>query len=71
MIGSAQAVTISTVPVGYAGNAPDTQVMNDGTTAYGAVPYNYRIGTYDVTNALYVEFLNRYRKVLHRRGRLS
>jgi sulfatase modifying factor 1 len=58
VVGPAQAVTIATVPVGYAGNAPDTQVMNDGTTGYGAVPYNYRIGTYDVTNAQYVEFLN-------------
>jgi sulfatase modifying factor 1 len=58
IVGSAQAATISTVPVGYAGNAPDTQVMSDGTTGYGAVPYNYRIGKYDVTNAQYAEFLN-------------
>jgi formylglycine-generating enzyme len=58
IVGAAQAVTIATVPVGYAGNPPDTQLMNDGTTGYGAVPYNYRIGTYDVTNAQYVEFLN-------------
>ena len=55
---SANGVTIATVPVGYPGNAPDTAVMTDGTTGYGAVPYNYRIGTYDVTNAQYVEFLN-------------
>jgi formylglycine-generating enzyme required for sulfatase activity len=54
----ARAVTIATVPVGYPGNAADTVVMNDGTSGYGAVPYNYRIGTYDVTNAQYVEFLN-------------
>lgn len=52
------AVTIATVPVGSAGNAPDSRVMNDGTSGYGAVAYNYRIGTYDVTNAQYVEFLN-------------
>ncbi len=43
--------TISTVPVGNAGNAPDG-------TGLGAVSYNYRIGTYEVTNAQYVGFLN-------------
>ena len=58
-VNSARAVTIATVPVGYAGNAPDPEVMiTDGTSGYGAVPYNYRIGAYDVTNAQYVEFLN-------------
>jgi sulfatase modifying factor 1 len=46
------AVTIATVPVGSPGNAPDPATGN------GAVSYNYRIGTYDVTNAQYVEFLN-------------
>ena len=51
IIGSARAVTIATVPVGYAGNFPDL-------TGFGAVPYNYRIGTYDVTNSQYAEFLN-------------
>ncbi|MCI0333312.1 MAG: formylglycine-generating enzyme family protein [Planctomycetes bacterium] len=50
----AQAVTIETVPVGNAGNAGDVQ--SQGT--FGAVPYNYRIGKYEVTNAQYVEFLN-------------
>jgi formylglycine-generating enzyme len=53
-VGSAQAVTISTVPVGFAGNAPDPATGS----LYGAVPYNYNIGTYDVTNAQYVAFLN-------------
>lgn len=46
-----EAVTIPTVPVGNAGNAADT-------TGYGAVAYDYRIGTTEVTNAQYVEFLN-------------
>ena len=54
----ATAVTISWVPVGNLGNAPDTVVMSDGTTGYGAVPYAYSIGKYDVTNSQYVEFLN-------------
>jgi formylglycine-generating enzyme len=49
---SVSAVTIQTVPVGNPGNAPDP------ATGFGAVPYNYRFGTYDVTNAQYVEFLN-------------
>jgi formylglycine-generating enzyme required for sulfatase activity len=51
---AADAVTIATVPVGSPGNAPDPATGS----LYGAVPYNYRIGTYDVTNAQYVEFLN-------------
>jgi formylglycine-generating enzyme required for sulfatase activity len=44
-------VTIDYVTVGNAGNAADT-------TGYGAVPYEYRIGKYEVTNAQYAEFLN-------------
>jgi sulfatase modifying factor 1 len=51
---SARAVTIATVPVGISGNAPDPATGS----LFGAVPYNYRIGTYDVTNAQYAEFLN-------------
>jgi formylglycine-generating enzyme required for sulfatase activity len=47
----ASAVTIPTVPVGNAGNAADT-------TGYGAVGYDYRIGSTEVTNAQYAEFLN-------------
>jgi formylglycine-generating enzyme required for sulfatase activity len=50
-----QAVTIETVPVGYAGNAPD---VDYGVGQFGAVPYDFRIGTYEVTNAQFVEFLN-------------
>ncbi len=39
------------VAIGNAGNAPDTQGMSDGTSGYGAVGYNYRIGKYEVTAA--------------------
>jgi formylglycine-generating enzyme len=42
-------IDIDFVTIGNAGNAPDTMVMNDGTTGYGAVGYNYRIGKYEVT----------------------
>ena len=52
------AVTITWSPVGNVGNSADTTVMNDGTSGYGSVPYAYNIGTYDVTNSQYVEFLN-------------
>jgi MYXO-CTERM domain-containing protein len=53
------AVTIPTVSVGNAGNAGDTEVMTtDGTSGYGAVSYDFRIGTTEVTNAQYAEFLN-------------
>ncbi len=45
------AVTIPTVPVGNPGNLPDT-------TGYGSVSYHYRIGTTEVTNTQYAEFLN-------------
>ncbi|MBX7073031.1 MAG: SUMF1/EgtB/PvdO family nonheme iron enzyme [Pirellulales bacterium] len=53
------AVTIPTVPVGNAGNAGDTQIMStDVTTGYGAVAYDYRIGTTEVTVGQYTAFLN-------------
>lgn len=56
---AAASVTIDWVAVGNPGNAPDTVVMTtDGTTGYGAVPYSYNIGKYDVTNSQYAEFLN-------------
>jgi len=43
-------IDIDFVTIGNASNAPDTQVMtNDGTTGYGAVSSNYRIGKYEVT----------------------
>jgi formylglycine-generating enzyme len=57
-VADARAVTINWSPVGNPGNAADTTVMSDGTSGYGAVPYAYNIGTYDVTNNQYVEFLN-------------
>jgi len=47
------------VTVGNPGNAADTRVMTtDGTTGYGAVPYAYQMGEYDVTTAQYCQFLN-------------
>jgi formylglycine-generating enzyme required for sulfatase activity len=52
---NARGVTIETVPVGYAGNAPD---VNYGDGQFGAVAYDFRMGTYEVTNAQFVEFLN-------------
>jgi formylglycine-generating enzyme required for sulfatase activity len=52
----ARAVTIDTVGVGNPGNPSDT---DHGTGRLrGAVAYDYRIGTYEVTNSQYVEFLN-------------
>ena len=56
---TAQAVNIEWVTVGDAGNAADTKVMDiDGTTGYGAVGYEYRIGKYEITAGQYCEFLN-------------
>jgi formylglycine-generating enzyme len=55
----ASAVTMAWTPIGNPGNPADTLVMvDDGTTGYGSVPYNYSIGTYEVTNAQYADFLN-------------
>ncbi len=50
----ARGVTIDTVPIGNPGNANDPLSGN----LYGGVAYNYRIGTTEVTNAQYAEFLN-------------
>jgi formylglycine-generating enzyme len=50
--------SLETVHVGNPGNIPDTEVMNDGTTGYGAVDYEYSIGKYEVTAGQYTEFLN-------------
>jgi formylglycine-generating enzyme required for sulfatase activity len=47
--------SLETVPVGNPGNAADTRY---GLPGYGAVAYTYNIGTYEVTNAQYAEFLN-------------
>jgi len=44
-------VSMSWTSIGNAGNAADT-------SGYGGVGYAYKIGTYEVTNAQYVEFLN-------------
>jgi formylglycine-generating enzyme required for sulfatase activity len=49
-----RAVTIAWSPVGNPGNAADPATGS----LYGAVGYSYNIGTYDVTNSQYVEFLN-------------
>lgn len=46
------AITIETVPIDNPGNS------SDPATGYGGVPYSYRIGKFDVTNAQYAEFLN-------------
>jgi sulfatase modifying factor 1 len=52
-----QGIDIDFVNIGNAGNAADTQVMStDGTTGYGAVSSNYRIGKYEVTNAQWNAF---------------
>ena len=45
-------VNISLVTVGDPGNLPDP------ATGYGAVPYAYQIGEYDVTMGQYAAFLN-------------
>ncbi len=52
----ARAVTMSWSPVGNPGNANDPATGNGNL--FGGVSYNYNIGTYDVTNNQYVEFLN-------------
>ncbi len=44
-------ISIDAVYVGNAGNGPDD-------TGLGAVDYDYRIGTYEVTNTQYAAFLN-------------
>ena len=51
---SAWATTIPTVPVGDIGNGNDPLTG----TKYGGVNYAYRIGTTEVTNAQYADFLN-------------
>jgi formylglycine-generating enzyme required for sulfatase activity len=50
----ASAVSMAWTPIGDPGNACDPRV----TGCYGSIPYPYSIGTYEVTNAQYVEFLN-------------
>ena len=57
---SAAAVTMEWSFVGDPGNACDLQPWDPlgGEGCFGAVDYAYSIGTYEVTNAQYVEFLN-------------
>ena len=52
---SASAVTIDWTFIGDPGNACDPQGPEG---CFGGVLYAYRIGTYEVTNAQYAEFLN-------------
>ena len=51
-------ISMDFVTIGNAGNAGDTQVMNDGTSGYGSIGYNYRIGKYEVTNAQWNSFVS-------------
>src|SRR5262245_38168815 len=52
-------VSIRWVDVGHPGNRPDTEVMAaDRTTGYGAVPYDFKVAKFLVTNAEYAAFLN-------------
>jgi len=54
-IAAQAAITIDTVGVSDAGNAPDTRYTTSG---HGAVDYNYNVGKYEVTAAQYTAFLN-------------
>src|SRR5262245_9564119 len=51
---SGSAVTMAWTPIGNPGNSCDPMLQG----CFGAVPYSYNIGTYEVTNAQYTEFLN-------------
>lgn len=55
---TARAVDVATVPVGNPGNSRDPVHHLDSRGPFGAVDYPYRIGTFEVTNAEYAEFLN-------------
>lgn len=52
---AALAVNVETVPVGNAGNLPDTRYASG---SFGGVNYPYSIGKYEVTAGQYTEFLN-------------
>jgi len=59
LVTSASAVTMDWTPIGNSGNACEPQIGVFGNPiCVGAVNYGYDIGTYEVTNAQYVEFLN-------------
>jgi formylglycine-generating enzyme required for sulfatase activity len=53
-------ITIDTVPIGNAGNAPDQlwPQQNPANVQFGSVSYAYNIGRTEVTNAQYAAFLN-------------
>jgi sulfatase modifying factor 1 len=52
-------ITVPTVPIGNAGNAPDPTTLGERFPAgFGSVAYAYSIGTTEVTNAQYAAFLN-------------
>src|SRR5262245_45705725 len=57
---SASAVSMAWTPVGNPGNAcdPKNGIFTGVPICKGAVGYSYQIGTYEVTNAQYAEFLN-------------
>jgi formylglycine-generating enzyme len=59
----AQAVTIDLAPVGDPGNAGELSGTGAGgygpNAICGGVPYNYQIGTYEITAGQYCEFLNK------------
>lgn len=48
-------VTIPTVTIGYPGNLPEVSTSGQ---LFGSVPYTYRMGATEVTNAQYAAFLN-------------
>jgi sulfatase modifying factor 1 len=50
-----QGVEIEWVTIGNPGNVPDTRY---NSISVGSVPYEYRIGKYEVTAGQYTEFLN-------------
>lgn len=55
----AKNVSIDWVTIGDPGNFGGPQIDTaQGSFTWGAVPYEYRIGKYEVTNAQYVQFLN-------------
>ena len=54
MVSSASAVTIAWTPIANPGNACDPQSQG----CFGTVSHSYWIGTFEVTNSQYAEFLN-------------
>ena len=53
---SIRGIDIEFVTIGNPGNAPDTCIMDDGTSGYGSVAYDYRIGKYEITNTQWNSF---------------